>query len=64
VGDVDALYAGALAAGAAGEMPVEEMFRGERYAVVRDPFGRRWAISTAREPLTPEDIARRSPPSV
>jgi len=64
VDDVDALFESAVAAGAAGEMPVQEMFWGERYGVLRDPFGHRWAISTAREQLTPEDIVRRSPPSV
>jgi PhnB protein len=45
-------------------MPVREMFFGERYGVVRDPFGHRWALSTAREELTPDDIARRTPPDV
>lgn len=64
VDDVDALFESALAAGAAGEVPVQEMFWGERYGVLRDPFGHRWAVSTAREQFTPEDIARRSPPSV
>ncbi len=64
VDDVDALFESALAAGAATEMPVQEMFWGERYGILRDPFGHRWAISTAREQLTPDDIARRSPPSV
>ncbi|HXM56462.1 MAG TPA: VOC family protein [Candidatus Dormibacteraeota bacterium] len=62
VDDVDGLFEGALAAGAEPEIPVQEMFWGERYGVLRDPFGHRWAISTAREQLTPEDIARRSPP--
>jgi PhnB protein len=43
-------------------MPVQEMFWGERYGVVVDPFGHRWALSTAREQLTPDEIARRTPP--
>jgi uncharacterized glyoxalase superfamily protein PhnB len=46
------------------EMPVEEMFWGERYGVVADPFGHRWAISTAREQLTPDDISSRTPPEI
>jgi PhnB protein len=64
VDDVDSVFQSALEAGAETEIPVQEMFWGERYGVLRDPFGHRWAISTAREQLTPEDIARRSPPSV
>ena len=64
VDDPDAAAARAVAAGAEIEMPVQEMFFGERYGVVRDPFGHRWALSTAREQLTPDDIARRTPPDV
>jgi PhnB protein len=52
----------AIEAGAQVEMPVREMFFGERYGVVRDPFGHPWSLSTAREELTPDDIARRAPP--
>ncbi len=64
VDDVDAVARRAVWAGAEVERPVQEMFFGERYGVVRDPFGHRWALSTIREQLTPDDIARRSPPSV
>jgi PhnB protein len=59
---VDAAATRAVAAGAEVELPVREMFFGERYGVVRDPFGHRWALSTAREQLTPDEIARRTPP--
>jgi PhnB protein len=51
----------AIAAGASEEMPVQEMFWGERYGVVRDPFGHRWALSTARQEYTPDDIASHTP---
>jgi PhnB protein len=64
VDDPDDAAARAVAAGAEIEMPVQEMFFGERYGVVRDPFGHRWALSTAREQLTPDDITRRTPPDV
>jgi uncharacterized glyoxalase superfamily protein PhnB len=64
VEDVDAVARQAVDAGAVVEMPVQEMFWGERYGVVVDPFGHRWAVSTAREELTPDDIARRTPPDV
>ena len=64
VADPDAVARRAVDAGAEVEMPVQEMFWGERYGVLRDPFGHRWAISTAREQLTPDDIAHRTPPDV
>lgn len=64
VDDVDQLAERAIAAGAEVEMPIREMFWGERYGVVRDPFGHRWALSTAREELTPDEIAQRAPPAV
>ncbi|HZD03031.1 MAG TPA: VOC family protein [Actinomycetes bacterium] len=64
VEDVDAIAERALEAGAEVEIPVQEMFWGERYGVVRDPFGHRWALSTAREQLTPDEIASQTPPQV
>lgn len=62
-GDIDAVAERAIAAGAEVERPVEEMFWGERYGVLRDPFGHRWALCTRREQLDPDEIARRLPPS-
>lgn len=64
VEDPDAVARRAVDAGAVVEMPVQEMFWGERYGVLRDPFGHRWAVSTAREQLTPDDIAHRTPPDI
>ena len=62
VDDVDATVQQAIAAGAELKMPVHEMFWGERYGIVSDPFGHTWAVSTAREEMTPDEIARRVPP--
>jgi PhnB protein len=64
VGDPDTVAQRAIDAGAEAEIPVQEMFWGERYGVLRDPYGHRWAISTAREELSPDEIARRTPPDV
>jgi PhnB protein len=64
VEDVDQLARRAVEAGAKVDMPVEEMFWGERYGVLVDPFGHRWAVSTVREQLTPDDIASRTPPEI
>jgi PhnB protein len=62
--DVDAVARRAVGAGAEVEMEVQEMFWGERYGVIRDPFGHRWAISTAREELSPDEITTRGPRDV
>jgi PhnB protein len=61
VDDVDDLFRRAIFAGAEVEMPVDEMWFGERYGIVVDPFGHRWSLSTRREQLTPDDIMRNTP---
>ncbi len=38
-----------------------EMFWGERYGIVRDPFGHHWALCTRREMLGPDEVAERVP---
>jgi uncharacterized glyoxalase superfamily protein PhnB len=56
VADVDASYARAVAAGATGSMPPQDMFWGDRFGQVTDPFGHRWSLAThVREP-SPEEI--------
>ncbi len=59
--DVDVVAERAIAAGASVEMPVAEMFWGERYGIVRDPFGHRWSLCTRREQLAPDEVARQVP---
>jgi PhnB protein len=44
VDDADAWFDRAVAAGARAAMPLENMFWGDRYGQVVDPFGYRWAI--------------------
>ena len=46
VADVDAFVAQAVAAGAKITMPIEDMFWGDRYGKVEDPFGHQWSIAT------------------
>ena len=57
VEDADALFARAVAAGAAVKMPVMDMFWGDRYGVVVDPFGHEWSNATHIRDLTPDEIA-------
>jgi PhnB protein len=57
VPDVDATVARAVAAGARVTMPVSDMFWGDRYGTLEDPFGHRWSVATHVRDLTPEEIA-------
>lgn len=56
VDDADAVAKKAAAAGATIVMPVAEQFWGDRYGIVEDPFGHRWAVATPVRELTPEQI--------
>ena len=46
VEDADAAWAKALAAGATVEMPIADMFWGDRYGQLRDPFGHLWSVGS------------------
>jgi PhnB protein len=59
VDDVDSLFKQAVAAGARGDMPPADMFWGDRYARVTDPFGHAWSIATHKEDLSIEEMGRR-----
>jgi uncharacterized glyoxalase superfamily protein PhnB len=56
VDDVDAIAARAVAAGATVIMPVADMFWGDRYGVLEDPFGHRWSIATHIRDVTPGEM--------
>jgi uncharacterized glyoxalase superfamily protein PhnB len=56
VEDVDATVAQAVAAGARLTMPVADMFWGDRYGQLEDPFGHRWSVATHQRDLTPDQI--------
>jgi PhnB protein len=55
VSDVDASFKRAVAAGAKGAMPPNDMFWGDRMAQVIDPFGQKWAIATRVKEMTAEE---------
>lgn len=60
VPDVDSAFKKALAAGAEENMPVQDMFWGDRYGRVLDPFGHTWGILTHKEDVSPQEIERRA----
>ncbi len=57
VPDTDAAIARAVEAGASVTMPPADMFWGDRYGQVLDPFGHRWSIATHVRTPTPEQMA-------
>lgn len=55
VDDVDAAFDKAVKAGAKVKMPVSDMFWGDRYGQLEDPFGHIWAIATHISDFTSEE---------
>jgi PhnB protein len=60
VEDVDAVYKQAIDAGATSTMEPDDMFWGDRFGSVTDPFGHSWQIATHVEDVSPEEMAKRS----
>ena len=56
VTDCDAAIKRAEQAGATVKMPPQDMFWGDRYGVVVDPFGHNWSLATHVRDLTPEEM--------
>jgi PhnB protein len=56
VDDCDAMLAHMKSCGATVLMEPEDMFWGERFARVRDPFGHEWGITTHLRDMTPTEI--------
>lgn len=57
VEDADAFAARAAEAGAKVLMPVQEMFWGDRYGMLEDPFGHRWSVATHVRDVSPQEMA-------
>jgi PhnB protein len=60
VPDVDASFKKAISAGARENMPVQDMFWGDRYGTFTDPYGHTWGVATHKEDLTSEEIEKRA----
>ena len=59
VPEVDAVFNRAVTAGARVDMPVQDMFWGDRYGKLTDPFGQQWGIATHVEDVDRDEIKRR-----
>lgn len=58
VEDVDASFARAVGAGARAKMPPADMFWGDRYGQVEDPFGHYWSMATHIRDVSPEEMTQ------
>ncbi len=56
VEDADAAFQRAVDAGATGVMPPSDMFWGDRYGVVKDPYGHSWSLAHHVKDMTPEEM--------
>lgn len=59
VNDVDASFDRAVRAGCIVRQPLTDMFWGDRYGQVIDPFGHTWGMATHKEDVSPAEMARR-----
>ncbi len=60
VPNVDAAFKRAVDAGCTVKMPIMDMFWGDRFCKIIDPFGQHWSLATHTEDVTPEECARRA----
>ena len=60
VDDADGLFQRAVTAGCEIKAPLADMFWGDRYGKVADPFGFQWGIATHTEDVEPEEMERRA----
>lgn len=60
VEDVDSVFQRAVNAGGKTAMPVADMFWGDRYGLLTDPFGHTWGIATHKADLKPQEIDKRA----
>jgi PhnB protein len=58
--DVDAAFKRATEAGCTTEMPPSDMFWGDRFCKVTDPFGHSWQMATHKEDVSPEEMGKRA----
>lgn len=56
VKDCDGVFARAIAAGATALMAPADMFWGDRFAKLADPFGHHWSVATPQRQVSPEEM--------
>jgi len=56
--DPDGVFQQAVKSGAKVVMPLADMFWGDRYGVLADPYGHQWAIASHIRDVSPEEMAK------
>jgi len=59
VENADTVFNQAVSAGANVEAPLADMFWGDRYGRLRDPFGHSWSVATHKEDVAPAEMSKR-----
>lgn len=59
VRDVDSAFKQAVTAGATVKAPLMDMFWGDRWGSVTDPFGHEWQLATHVEDVAPDEMHKR-----
>jgi len=59
VKDIDTSFKQATDAGAKADMPPTDMFWGDRFGRLSDPFGHSWAMATHKEDVAPQEMQAR-----
>jgi uncharacterized glyoxalase superfamily protein PhnB len=59
VQDTDAAHKRAIDAGCENKMPPTDMFWGDRFSSVKDPFGHQWSLATHVEDVSFEEMTKR-----
>lgn len=60
VEDVDSVFNQAVKAGAKSDTPPADMFWGDRYGKLTDPFGHLWGLATHIEDVAPQEMEKRA----
>jgi len=58
VENADAFFEKAVLAGATIQMPITEMFWGDRFGTLKDPFGHQWSVATHVKDLSEAEILK------
>jgi PhnB protein len=59
VENADTVFNQAVSAGAQVEAPLADMFWGDRYGKLKDPFGHSWSVATHKEDVAPDEMSKR-----
>jgi len=64
VKDVDSAFKQAVSAGAKSDAEPADMFWGDRFGRLTDPFGHSWSMATHKEDVAPDEMQKRAKASM